>query len=269
MHNCASAQIQSIPGELMKKFIKSILLFSGIVVLSAGTCSADEIKITAGGAPADSIVKPITAPFEKATGDKINLIFGGATVSFKIFDRGDSDVALAGTSFDDLLAALKKEGYEVKDKSIYKPEIIGKSQLFIAINKENPVKSLTREQIKGIFTGKIQSWKEVGGNDDPIMVIVSTQNPATMGAFKKLAMDGEEYLKDNIDTPTFPEITNAIASNPGAIGIGPYTIGEGNKIPQIPEFSRPVIAVTKGNPSAKVKRLYDYIKGEGKKYVKP
>jgi phosphate transport system substrate-binding protein len=208
-------------------------------------------------------------PFEKASGDKINLIFGGATVSFKMFDRGDSDVALAGTSFEELLAALKKEGYEVKDKSVYKAEIVGKSQLFISINKDNPVAALTKEQIKGIFTGKIQSWKEVGGNDDPIMVIVSTQNPATMGAFKKLALDGDEYLKDTIDTPTFPEIANAIASNPNAIGVGPYTIGEGNKLPQIPEFSRPVIAVTKGNPSAKIKRLYEFIKGDGKKYVKP
>jgi phosphate transport system substrate-binding protein len=253
----------------MKKMLQLSLFFQGLLMLFLATSFAEEIKISAGGAPAESIIKPVTAPFEKATGDKINLIFGGATVSFKMFDRGDSDVALAGTTFDELLAALKKEGYDVKDKSIYKAEIVGKSQLFIAINKENPVTSLTKEQIKGIFTGKTQSWKDVGGNDDPIMVIVSSQNPATMGAFKKLALDGEEYVKDTIDTPTFPEIANAIASNPNAIGVGPYTIGEGNKLPQIPEYSRPVIAVTKGSPSAKVKRLYDFIKGDGKKYVKP
>jgi len=253
----------------MKKVLRFFVVFSALMTLCAGTCSADEIKVSAGGAPADSIIKPITAPFEKASGHKINLIFGGATISFKMFDRGDSDVAFAGTSFDDLLAALKKEGYEVKDKSIYKAETIGKSQLFVSINKENPVAALTRDQVKGIFTGKIQNWKEVGGNDDPIMVIISTQNPATMGAFKKLALDGEEYVKDNIDTPTFPEIANAIASNPNAVGVGPFTIGEGNKLPKIPEYSRPVIAITKGTPSPKVSRLYEFIKGDGKKYVKP
>ena len=253
----------------MKRRMSSFLLFLAMMTLFTGTCFAEEIRISAGGAPADSIIKPVSAAFEKASGDKINLIFGGATVSFKIFDRGDADVTFAGTSFDELLAALKKEGYEVKNASIYKAETVGKSQIHVAINKDNPVKMLTKEQIKGIFTGKIQSWKEVGGNDDPIMVIVSSQNPATMGAFRKLALDGEDYLKDNIDTPTFPEIANAIASNPNAIGVGPFTIGEGNKLPQIPEYSRPVIAVTKGNPSAKVKRLYDFIKGDGKKYVKP
>lgn len=252
----------------MKTFLKSCLVIA-MLLMPVGICFAEEIKVSAGGAPADSIIKPIAPYFEKATGDKINLIFGGATISFKVFDRGDSDVTFAGTSFDDLLAALKKEGYEVKDKSIYKPETVGKSKLYIAVNKENPVKSLTGEQIRGIFSGKIQSWKEVGGNDEPIMVVVSTQNPATMGAFKKLALSGDDFVKDNIDTPTFPEMTNTITSNTNAIGFGPFTIGAGNKFPETPEYSRPVIAVTKGSPSAKVKRLIDYIKGDGQKYVKP
>lgn len=250
---------------------KLLLAVVGTVTLSAGMAVAEEIKISAGGAPADSIIKPITAPFEKATGDKINLIFGGATISFKVFDRGDSDVTFAGAAFEDLLKSLKKENYEVKDKSVYKVEIVGKSQIYIGLNKDNPVKALTKEQLKAIYTGKAQSWKDVGGNDEPIMVIISTQNPATMAAFKKLALDGEEYLKDNLDIPTYPEISNAIASNPNAIGFGPYASmsSEGTKLPQIPEFSRPVIAVTKGNPTPKVKRLFDFIKGEGQKYVKP
>jgi phosphate transport system substrate-binding protein len=255
----------------MKKIMgKLFFVIASLLTISTVTCLAEEIKISAGGAPAESIIKPITAPYEKATGDKINLIFGGATISFKVFDRGDSEVVFAGASIDDLIISLKKEGYEVKDKSIYKIEIVGKSQIYIAINKDNPVKALTKEQIKGIYTGKIQNWKEVGGNDEPIMPIISTQNPATMGAFKKMALDGQEFLKDNLDIPTYTEITNTIASNANAIGFGPYSIGsEGNKLPQIPEFVRPVIAVTKGTPSVKVRRLFDFIKGDGQKYVKP
>lgn len=254
----------------MKSMTRLVLTAVAALMFAAGIAQAEEIKISAGGAPADSIIKPVTPAFEKATGDKINLIFGGATISFKVFDRGDSDVTFAGSAFDDLLASLKKEGYEVKDKSAYKVEIIGKSQIYVAINNDNPVKALSKEQIKGIFTGKIQNWKEVGGNDEPIMPIISTQNPATMAAFKKMALGGEDYLKDNLDVPTYPEIQNTIASNPGAIGFGPYSLGaSGSKIPQIPEFVRPVIAVTKGTPSPKVKRFLDFIKGEGQKYVKP
>lgn len=254
----------------MKTILKSCLLAAVVLAMLVGNCFAEEIRISAGGAPADSIIRPVTPFFEKVSGDKINLIFGGATISFKVFDRGESDVVFAGSSFDDLLAALKKESYEVKDKSIYNVETIGKSQIYLAINKDNPVKELSKEQIKGIFTGKIQNWKEVGGNDDLIMVITSTQNPATMGAFKKMALDGENYLKDCLDLPTYPEITNGIASNPNAIGFGPYSLGDqGNKLPKIPDFVRPVIAVTKGKPSAKVKRFLDYIKSDGQKYVKP
>ncbi|MFZ4857182.1 MAG: substrate-binding domain-containing protein [Desulfuromonadaceae bacterium] len=253
----------------MKNMSRMILGVAVATVLSVVNCTAEEIKVSAGGAPADSIVKPVTPHFEKATGDKISLIFGGATISFKVFDRGDSDVTFAGSSFDDLLAALKKEGYEVKDPSAYKVDIIGKSQIYVAINKDNPVKALTKEQVKGIFTGKIQNWKEVGGNDEQIMPVISSQNPATMGAFKRLALDGDNFVKDNLDMPTFPEIANSISSNPNAIGFGPYSLAtEGNKLPQVPDYVRPVIAVSKSTPPAKVKRFLDYIKGEGQKYVK-
>ncbi len=244
------------------------LLACGMSLLSVNSM-ADEIRLSAGGAPVDSIVKPVTPAFEKATGDRISLIFGGATISFKTMDRGGADVALAGTAFDDLIASLKKESYDIKDKSLYHSEVIGKSVLYIALNKENPLQSLTGDQIKGIFTGKIQNWKEVGGNDEPIMVVVSTQNPATMGAFKKLALTGEDFLKDSLDTPTFAEMTNMITSNPGAIGFGPFSIGDGNKLPKIPAYERPVIAITKGKPSAKVSRLLTFITGAGQKYVKP
>ena len=138
-------------------------IVTAFLCVSAGTCLAEDIKISSGGAPADSIIKPVIPTFEKATGDKVNLIYGGATISFKVFDRGDSDVMFAGAAFDELLAALKKEGYEVKDTSAYEVETIGKSRIYVVVNKENLVKALTKEQIKGIFTGKIQNWKEVGG----------------------------------------------------------------------------------------------------------
>ncbi len=257
-------------GFMRRNMLAVLFIVAACVFVSVGVCQAEEIKISSGGAPADSIIKPIIPTFEKATGDKVNLIYGGATISFKVFDRGDSDMVFAGTTFDELLAALKKEGYEVKDKSSYEVETVGKSKIYVMVNKENPVKALTKDQIKGIFTGKTQNWKEVGGNDDQIMVVISTQNPATMGAFKKLALDGEAYLKDNLDEPTFPGIANVIASNPNAIGFGPHSLSDaGNKIPQIPEFSRPVIAVTKGKPSAKVKRFLDYLKGDGQKYIRP
>jgi phosphate transport system substrate-binding protein len=53
----------------------------------------------------------------------------------------------------------------------------------IVINPANPVKNLTVEQAKGIFTGKIRNWKEVGGQDKNIIVVVRDQASGTREIF--------------------------------------------------------------------------------------
>jgi len=53
----------------------------------------------------------------------------------------------------------------------------------IVVNPANPVKNLTAEQVKGIFTGRIKNWKEVGGPDKNIIVVVRDQASGTREIF--------------------------------------------------------------------------------------
>lgn len=46
---------------------------------------------------------------------------------------------------------------------------VAKESFVFVVNKNNPVDSLTQEQIRGIYSGKITNWKEVGGNDEKII----------------------------------------------------------------------------------------------------
>ncbi len=49
----------------------------------------------------------------------------------------------------------------------------------VITNKNNPVKNLTTDQVKDIYTGKITNWKEVGGNDAPIVVVSREEGSGT------------------------------------------------------------------------------------------
>ncbi len=52
---------------------------------------------------------------------------------------------------------------------------IGKEGFIFFVNKDNPITSLTSEQIKGIYSGKITNWKEVGGKDEKIIAFQRNQ----------------------------------------------------------------------------------------------
>jgi phosphate transport system substrate-binding protein len=217
----------------------------------------------------DSVLNPVKDAFEKSSGNKITNLFGSSTLAFKQLYNGDSDASMAGSSFADLLSALKKENFEVKDPSAFQDVTVGKGVIRTVVNKNNPVSKLSKDQLKGIFTGKITNWKEVGGNDMPIIVVISNINPSTVGMFKKNVLDNEPFTKEVLEQGRFEDLRTAVETNPEAIAFGSSSIlAPSVKSVETPEISRPIILITKGAPSAKVQKLIDFIKGPGKSLVK-
>jgi phosphate transport system substrate-binding protein len=60
------------------------------------------------------------------------------------------------------------------------------------INKDNPVKSLTVDQIQKIYTKEITNWSQVGGNKADIKVFTRPRNSGSEEVFRTLVMDGLE-----------------------------------------------------------------------------
>ncbi|TAN41117.1 MAG: phosphate ABC transporter substrate-binding protein [Nitrospirae bacterium] len=247
-------------------FLSLLLLFMFAVVSAV---FADEIKIGAGAAPTENVLKPVKGPFEKASGIKMTIISSGPKIAWQDLEKGTVDAAAAGLTFEDWVSLMKKEGTEVKDPAAYNQVVIGKDRISVLVHKDNPVKTLSKEQLKGIFTGKINNWKEVGGKDLAVIVVWGKLIPGTNSLFIKRMLDGEAQLKDVLEATTAEDVKNNVVSNPEAIGIGPSAIIDTSVgSPQTPEVSRPIILLTKGNPSANIQKLIDFIKGEGQKHIK-
>jgi phosphate transport system substrate-binding protein len=230
---------------------------------------AQEVKVGAGAAPTENVLKPVKEHFEKATGIKLQIIASGPKIALQDLEKGTVDAAAAGLTFDDWMGLMKKEGAEVKDPASLQQVTIGKDKIIVLLHKDNPVSKLSKEQLKGIFTGKIANWKDVGGKDMPIIVVWGKLIPGTNSLFVKNMLDGQAQTKDVLEATTAEDVRQNVASNPEAVGIGPAAVVDATvKSPETPEVSRPIILVTKGKPSANVQKLIDFIKGEGQKYIR-
>ena len=62
---------------------------------------------------------------------------------------------------------------------------IGKEGFVFFVNKDNPVESLTKEQIQGIYSGKITNWKEVGGKDEKILAFQRNEGSGSQSMLKR------------------------------------------------------------------------------------
>ncbi len=254
----------------MRQRIFSMLLTGTLLAISfTSFASAEELKIGAGAAPTENILKPLKSAFEKSSGLSLNVLSNGPKQAFIELEKGTVDAAAAGLSIDDWWILLQKEGVTIANKAAYVPATIGKDRVVVITHKDNKLASLSKEQLIGIFTGKIQNWKEVGGKDMPILIVWGSLIPGTNSMFSKVALDGTAVTKEVLEATTADDIKDKIKANPEAVGIGPAAIIDTTiHSPQTPEVARPITLITKGNPTAKVQKLLDYIKGDGAKLVR-
>ena len=92
--------------------------------------------------------------------------------------------------------SVKEELQDAKVQLEQKP--IGRDALVFIVNEDNPVKSLTQQQLKDIYAGKITNWKEVGGQDLDIVAFQRRADSGSQTLFQKLLIQGGELM----DPPT-------------------------------------------------------------------
>ncbi len=249
-------------------YVLLLVLVISVFSLAISTAGAEEVKIGAGAAPTENVFNKIMAPMEKAIGLKVTLISNGPSEALKDLDKGAIDAATGGVSFPDWMAMMEKEGYAIGDKSVYKHRVIGKDIIKVIAHKDVAVKQLSKEQLKGLFTGKIANWKEVGGPDVPVVIIWGTKIPGTQSVFQKQALDGEAYTKNVQEVGTAAEVKAKVTATPGAVGLAPVTLVDATVCaPDVPEFGRPITLITRGEPSPAVVKMLEFIRGEGKQYL--
>ncbi len=117
---------------------------------------------------------------KKNQGSSISVVGGGSGVGHSRLIDGTTDFAMSSRKIKmDEKLKLQDAGRSFKET------IIAYDALSVIVNPSNKVSKLTREQLEGIFTGKITNWKEVGG-DDMKIVARANQAPAHLNFLKSM-----------------------------------------------------------------------------------
>ena len=145
---------------------------------------------------------------------------------------------------------------------------------------EAGVKSLTKEQLISIFTGKTTNWKDVGGPDENIVLVTRPESSGTRATFQKYALDGnEEASNTSMETDDSGVLLTNVKSTNGAIGYvalsyltgdaGVETVAIDDVEPTLENTYSGKYPVwtfehmyTKGEPNEVTKAFLDYITGD-------
>lgn len=162
--------------------------------------------------------------------------------------------------------------------------IIAYDGIVVVTHPSNPVKDLTMEQVKQIFTGEITNWKEVGGKDMEIVVVSREDGSGSRDAFQEIVgYESGQLIKNAIVASGNGNIKTTVAMNKHAIGfisfeyidesISPMAINgvaakAENVLAGTYELSRPFLFVHKEDVPEAAKQFMEFIlTPEGQKIV--
>jgi len=95
---------------------------------------------------------------------------------------------------------------------------IAKDAIAIIVNPKNPVQDISLDQIRHIFSGKIKSWKELGGASHPIVLVTREEGSGTREAFQKFVMGKEDISLEALVQDSNGAVRQVVASNHNGIG---------------------------------------------------
>jgi len=95
---------------------------------------------------------------------------------------------------------------------------VAREPLLIILNKSNPVQDIPIEKVRAIFRGEIRNWKEVGGEDRPIVVVLRPHCPHRPGHWKTIVPTVQQFRKDRVEVKAESEVVQGVSDFAEGIG---------------------------------------------------
>ena len=263
---------------MRKLFVKVVAMVASVVMVMCGVtaCQGEtsgsnlsgSISLN-GSTSMQKVANALQEGFMKANPDvTVSVEFTGSGTGIQAAIDGTADI---GNSSRNLKGAELAEGLV--------ENIIAIDGIAVIVDNANEVSDITSEELAKIYTGEITNWSELGGNNQPIVVVGREAGSGTRGAFEELLKieDKCDYAQEIDSTGG---VLSTVASTAGAIGyvsldviddtvtvmaIDGVLASEENIVAGSYSLSRPFVMATKGEISAQnelVQAFFAYIESE-------
>ncbi|MDR0559781.1 MAG: phosphate ABC transporter substrate-binding protein [Prevotellaceae bacterium] len=248
---------------MKRAFFIFIAILGGVSNVCAQKIKGSDTMLPLSQKEAESFMKANPKAVVTVTG-------GGSGTGISALVEGTADIAQLSRKIKfDEKNRLREDGKTVKEI------VAAYDALAVTVHSSNKVGKLTREQLEGIFTGKIKNWKELGGDDMKIIPYSRETSSGTYEFFKENVMKNKNYVSGIMSMPATGAIIQSVSQTKGAIGyVGLAYVNRSVKALSVSydggkTFVEPSIANAKNGTYPVVRPLYYYYETKSEEKVKP
>ncbi len=202
---------------------------------------------------------------------------GGSGTGIAALLNGTTDICIASRKIK------SKEISQAESKNIEPNEIVvARDAIAVVVNPENPLNELSMAQIGDIYTGTYTNWNEVGGPDQPIVILSRESSSGTFVFFQEHVMSKRDYSQKAMLMPSTSAIVQSVSQDKwsiGYVGLG-YAVEAGDRVKALEiipavgspavvasvatcidgtyPISRPLHFYTNGEPKGPIKEIIDF-----------
>ncbi len=205
--------------------MKKIILFLMLPLVTASLLTAGQAITVKGSDTLVRLGQRWAEEYMKThPGAVIQVSGGGSGTGIAALINGGTDVCEASRD-------MKEQEYKNAEAKGIKPYRISVALdgISVYLNDVNPVTTLNLDQLKGIYTGAITNWKDVGGPDHIIILYGRENNSGTYAFFKEHVLKNEDYADKTQTLPGTAAVVNAVSKDKFGIGYGGIAWGSGVK----------------------------------------
>jgi len=206
---------------------------------------------------------------------QIQVTGGGSGTGIAALINGGTDICEASRLMKDKEREMVRErrGDDVSEIPVALDGVA------IYVPESSPIKSLTRAQLKAIYTGTITNWIDVGGNDQRIVAYSRENNSGTYVFFKEHVLENEDFARDIQTLPGTAAVVNAVSKDAASVGYGGIAYASGVKaiaiqsdesseavVPSLETvergqypLSRQLLFYTVGEPTGQIREFIDWV----------
>lgn len=191
----------------MRRFYPALFAVLAIMGILSGCGSKSSSLTVAGSTSIQPFMELLAEEYmSRNPGAQINVQGGGSSSGIKAALEGTAEIGMASRE----LASDERDGGAV-------PVVIARDGIAIAVHPNNPVKSMTLQQIRDVFSGRVTDWASFGGSG-AIIVVMREEGSGTRGAFDDLVLGKDNPTKNAIIQGSTGAVRATVAGDINAIG---------------------------------------------------
>jgi len=185
-----------------------------VVVMAASPASAD-VKVHGATTVTFGLMKPQKDAIEKSAGVELTILPSSTSRGLADLAQGKADIAMLAEPLETAAESMNKKQPDSLKPQDFVGQHVGNAYVQFVVHPSNPVSKLSKDQLAGLFGGKIKNWSEGGGANQPVLLVGEPSSSPHKMIAEALATT---FPADMRPVQNTNQIAVIAAQAPGALG---------------------------------------------------